>query len=589
MMSKDATYNTDALSHAKHKKMVKLLSEVNELRMPNPSLALKKAQQALEIAIALKDYAHQIKATRLYGMCQNQADAGEAVITIHKALSLARQYQPNNTRELAAINSGLGVAYCIGGNHQLGIHHLLRALSFDDCENPHIVYSNLGNVYFRVGNLEKALETWQNALLRAQEQGVQESRFELNTLYNIALANLKKEEVEKSKQIALDIIKSLQDLEKQQQSFYKLKVCVHNLLGEIYAVENNFDLALANLNEAAEMAKEQSFQSSICEVLTDKAKLYLKYDKELEAIASFQEALDCATKHDIKGQRQKILGYLSDHYQSQNQLAKAFPYLSQLHQLLQEQFKESRDKNLQKIVTEREKEIQLLEEKNKEIAEHNTILEQFAYIISHDLREPVRGITGFTNLLEKKYGKLLDERGKEYIHFILSETSSINNNLARLLEYTTFKKPQTDEIERIYIPEIINQEQEKHTRLPCKLNINCDDIHLKITSHHARTLFHELIKNAIQFRKKDEDCSVEIYSEFIDGIECIAIKDYGIGIEEQYQKKVFRIFNQLNKLESKGAGVGLAICERIISLYKGKIWIESIPNEFTILHLSIPA
>ncbi len=575
-------------NHSMEEELLKLFDEVGELRMTNPAEALKKARQALDIATSLKNYTHQIVATHLYGMCQNQTESEEAVITLHKAISLVREHQPNNTRQLALTHSGLGVAYSNGGNYQLGIHHLLRALSFDDCPNSYVVRTNLGNVYFRVDDSEKAIEMWEGGLARAREQGIQHQRFELNTLFNIALGKLKVGGLTESKQMALEVLESLEDLEGRQLAFYKLKTNVLNLLGEIYTLEDNFELALASLNKSEQMSKEQVFVLSVCEALCDKVTLFLKYGKDEQALACLHEALDYALKHDVEtSTKQKILDYLADYYKSKNQFDKAFSYSEQSRQLLQEQFKESRNKSFQKIVAEREKEIQLLETKNKEIEAHNAILEQYARIISHDLREPVRGVTSFANLLARKYSGQLGEEGKEYIRFILSETNTINTNLARLLEYASFKKPKQDEIVAVKLNQIIKEIKQEYADLSFQLKIVSDDIQLNMKPTHAKALFCELIDNAVQFRKQDTDCRIEIEHKVEEKQLCISVKDYGIGIAPHYHKKIFKIFNKINKHEGEGVGVGLAICERIAHLYKGKIQIESVPDEFTTFHIKI--
>lgn len=585
-MPEYAEYN-HVSNHSMEEQLLKLLDEAEDLRMTNPAEALKKAQQALNIATSLKNYTYQIAATRLYGMCQNQTESEEAVITLHKAISLVRQHQPNNTRELALIHSGLGIAYCNGGNYQLSIHHLLRALSFDDCPNSYVVHTNLGNTYFHVGDLEKAIERWEGGLARAKEQGIQHLRFEVNTLYNIALSKFKTGELKESKQTVLEVLESLEDLEGRQLAFYKLKANVLNLLGEIYTLEDNFEQALASLNEAELMAKEQVFVLLVCEVLCDKAKLFLKYGKDEEALAHFQEALEYTVKHDIATlKKQKILDYLVDYYKSKNQFDKAFSYLEQSRELLREKFKESRNKSFQKIVAEREKEIHLLEEKNKEVQEQNAILKQFAYIISHDLREPIRGISGFASMLNNKYSQDLDKTGNEYIKFILSEAHVMNRNLARLLQYTTIEKNE-DKIKEIDLQQIINETQRQYQDESFQLNISFEGVSIKMESQHATLLLNELIDNAVQFKKENEDCSIEITCELKEGFYHLSVKDYGIGIDASYHDKIFNIFNKINKWEGTGAGVGLAICERIIHLYKGEISVESIPNQFTIFRIKI--
>lgn len=585
-MEKNHTDPAKYTVNAEHTEMVQLIEEAAKLKDSQPATAMQKAKQAGQIAHKTKDYYYLAKSQDIVGISQIfLGNFKDAIQILEENLKFVRQHLPDNIEHLSLAYNGLGLAYLNGGKYQAALNTLLIALSFSYPPLLPSIYDNLGMIYGYIGDYNRALEFGEAGLEKIDKK--EEVAIYAQIAYNMAFVLFELGRTQEAKQG----FKKVLDLFEQNKERVSRKVHIRslNMLGEVYRREKNYSASLDTLAYALQLAQSENFTSICCDIETDKAKVYFEQADGASGIACLLSALAYINKGNLHKQKQGTLEQITSYYKKIGKFQEAFHYLEQLHQILEKQYLELRNKNFKKIVTEREKEIQLLEEKNKEIEEHNTILEQFAYVISHDLREPLRGITGFSNLLEKKYGQLLDENGKEYIHFILSETSSINNNLARLLEYTTFKKPKADEIQRIHLAKIISQEQERHTGLPCKLNINCGDIHLKMAPLHARTLFHELIKNAIQFRKKEEDCSVEIYSEFIDGLECIAVKDYGIGIEEQYQKKVFRIFNQLNKLNSKGTGVGLAICQRIINLYNGKIWIESEENDFTILHFTLPA
>ena len=97
---------------------------------------------------------------------------------------------------------------------------------------------------------------------------------------------------------------------------------------------------------------------------------------------------------------------------------------------------------------------------------------------------------------------------------------------------------------------------------------------LKMVPTHAERLFYELIDNAVKFRKEGQSCCIKIDSELKNSQQYVTIKDHGIGIAAEHHKRIFKIFSQLDK-KTKGVGVGLAICERIVGLYDGEIWVES--------------
>ena len=190
-------------------------------------------------------------------------------------------------------------------------------------------------------------------------------------------------------------------------------------------------------------------------------------------------------------------------------------------------------------------------------------------------------------MLHQKYGENLDETANEYIHFILSEAQLMNRNLARLLQYTTIKTKEEDTKE-INLEKIISEIQQQYDNESFDISIKFQGSYIKMQHQHAHILLSELISNAVRFRKENEDCSIEIKCELNEGYHLLSVKDYGIGIAPAYHSQIFKIFNKINNHEDNSAGVGLAICERIAQLYKGKISVESTLNKFSIFHVQIP-
>ncbi len=567
-------------------RMVRLYEEGHALREKTPLTALDMAQKSLDLSLSLQNYEYQILSCHLKGICLRYLSRfDEALETMKKVLDLSKEHFPNDRQKLADAFGRIASVYYDTHNNQLAINYFLRSLSVVEGEPIRGTHINLGVLYGRIGDYAKAIQYVDIAIEIAEKKN--DTYLTANHLYNKAYLYMKMEELEKAKQIIANFQKWSKTIPKKQENeVSSIKILCNGLLGAIYKKENNYQLSLEKTNEALKLAAEYSMHKVYFDILLDKANLHFMLEEEHEAMVCIEELIHEESKATIF-QKQKTLKLTETYYEEKGEPDKAYPFLKQLYEISEEELKTAKGENLKKIIVEREEEINLLEEKNREIKEHNAILEQFAHIISHDLREPIRGINGFVNLLDKYYGKGLDERGKEYIDFILSETSIINNNLARLLEYTSFKKPEAGEIASTFLPEIMQQVQQKCNPSDVPLHVSCDDIQIKMTNHHARCLFGELIANATQFRKKDEDCKVEIRHSLKDNFQHISVKDFGIGIEPKYQEKVFKIFNRLNKQENKGAGVGLAICERIIGLYNGRIWIESVPNKYTIFYIEI--
>lgn len=209
----------------------------------------------------------------------------------------------------------------------------------------------------------------------------------------------------------------------------------------------------------------------------------------------------------------------------------------------------------------------------------NEELSQFAYVASHDLKEPLRMVSSFMMLLSKKYKGKLDKQADEYIQYAVDGSERMRAMIDALLEYARVDNAQ-NAIEVVDCRKIVNDVQvdlsvlieEKNASiavddLPC---INADPIQI-------RRLFQNIIGNAIKYCA-DEKPSVHIKSEMIEGFCKISIFDNGIGIDEKSNKAVFEIFNRLHGVsEYEGTGIGLAVCKKIVERHGGEIWVE--PNK----------
>jgi len=211
-----------------------------------------------------------------------------------------------------------------------------------------------------------------------------------------------------------------------------------------------------------------------------------------------------------------------------------------------------------------------LERKNKE-------LEQFAYVASHDLQEPLRTVSNYVELLEEKYSDTADLETKKHILFIKGATSKMQNLIKDLLDISRIGRSalrsaiDCNEILRTVIVELEVSIKESDavitsTVLPIVMG---NEIELK-------QLFQNLISNAIKFRKKNVAPRITITAEEKNTEYLFTITDNGIGIPEKYKDKVFIIFQRLhNTDEYPGTGIGLATCKKIVALHNGKIWVES--------------
>jgi PAS domain S-box-containing protein len=227
-------------------------------------------------------------------------------------------------------------------------------------------------------------------------------------------------------------------------------------------------------------------------------------------------------------------------------------------------------------ITDRKKIQTELDNKTKELARSNTELEQFAYIASHDLQEPLRMVTSYLQLLESRYKDKLDQDAKDFISFAVDGSNRMRSLIHSLLEYSRINRVKAFEIidVNLLLKEVLEnlstsiKENKATIKIEDLPKINGDPILIN-------QLFQNLIQNAIKFRNTrnpqiDISCKEE-KDEYL-----FSVKDNGIGIQKEYIDKIFIIFKRLHsKGEYPGTGMGLAICKKIVERHGGKIWVES--------------
>jgi light-regulated signal transduction histidine kinase (bacteriophytochrome) len=225
---------------------------------------------------------------------------------------------------------------------------------------------------------------------------------------------------------------------------------------------------------------------------------------------------------------------------------------------------------------------QNLQKTASDLAVSNAELEQFAYIASHDLQEPLRMVTSFLSQLEKKYSDIIDEKGKQYIYFAVDGAKRMRQIILDLLEFSRVGrfdgKMETVDTNKV-VEEVVslfrNQIEETGAVVHFK------DLPVVQTFQSPfRQVIQNLISNALKYQKPDQKAVVNISAKKVESQWQFAISDNGIGIEPEYYDRIFAIFQRLhNKDEYSGTGIGLAIVKKIIEVMGGQIWIESKPGE----------
>ena len=224
----------------------------------------------------------------------------------------------------------------------------------------------------------------------------------------------------------------------------------------------------------------------------------------------------------------------------------------------------------------------------------NEELEQFAYVASHDLQEPLRMVTSFLTLIERKYNDKLDEKGLEYIRFAVEGAKNMRQIILDLLNFSRISDNQDDTInyETINLEEIIKDVCLLQSKLinEKKAQIIFKNLpKLFSTRHYLTQLFQNIISNALKYSKDEVPLKIKISSKSFKTYYLISITDNGIGIEKEYFDKIFTIFQRLHtKDEYQGNGMGLAIAKKIVDKFNGKIWVESELGVGSTFYVMIP-
>lgn len=241
-------------------------------------------------------------------------------------------------------------------------------------------------------------------------------------------------------------------------------------------------------------------------------------------------------------------------------------------------------------ITARKNAEQKLKQKNKELAQSNKELERFADVISHDLKEPLRMITSYTQLFTRKYQSLLDKDAKEIIKYALDGVQRIQLLIDDLIEYNSLGS-QIIELKPVKTGPVLENvlKDLKKEIDESQAIITYDPLpEIKCNIKQLDRLFYNLIDNAIKFHGSNP-LQIHISAMKKDKKWIFSIKDNGIGIDEKYKERIFILFQRLHGRDAySGTGIGLAICKKITELHNGEIWFESTPGKGTTFFFSFP-
>jgi len=217
----------------------------------------------------------------------------------------------------------------------------------------------------------------------------------------------------------------------------------------------------------------------------------------------------------------------------------------------------------------------------------NRELEAFSYTITHDLKSPLRSITGFSKSLLEDYSEVLDEEGKDYLQRINSSAGFLTQLIDDMLKLSKLTKAEINTVD-VNISNLVKAEiealQEAEPNRKAEIIIQ-PDIIVKGDNNLVRVVVQNLISNAWKFSAPKDTAKIEFGAEQKNGFTLCFVRDNGVGFDMNYYDKLFGTFQRLHSAEEfSGTGIGLVSAKRVIDKHKGEIWAESVLNEGTVFY-----
>ncbi len=235
----------------------------------------------------------------------------------------------------------------------------------------------------------------------------------------------------------------------------------------------------------------------------------------------------------------------------------------------------------------------LVERRTSQLAASNKHLEEFAYITSHDLQEPLRTVSSYLGLFSKRYEDSLNEDGRELLSFAIDASKHLKLQIRDLLEYSrvahTKRKMGVVEM-RTIVDEVLSNLETRITKCGARVEVSPELPAVLGDRFQLIRLVQNLVSNALKYRSPDRPPRVRIGVRLDGRFWEVSVADNGIGIEEEYRERIFAIFQRLHAQGTyEGSGIGLAICQRVVECHGGTIRVESAEGGGSIFTFTVRA
>lgn len=578
--------NTDAM----RAELVKHLDFIAANRRNAPNEAIEAANYSLTLARSLNDkHSECLLHNYIGGISLQKGNLDLGKQHLFDAFSIYNRHL-EDLDLLAKIKLSIGSYYFDVGDFENALLYFFKALHYNCKEIKTALYNNIASVYLRLNQYEEAFEYLFEGLSISEE--LQDYDRRIFFLYNIGSAyHYQKEYLN-----AINYYHQTAEAIEKINGYQYMKCLCLTRIGIVNSDLKNYDSSLKYFDKALKVSVEHYLYREEVRILRHIGETKLLV-KDIHAFIDFhKQGIEKAEKHDLPQEILKSYENLKDYYEREGLFQKAYLYATKIIEFQNKVFTKERDTKIADIADEKKHEVELLEQKNKHIESQNRMLErtnqmleEFAYVVAHDLREPLRSIISFTNLLERKNATTFDEDSKAYMDFIVKSGKHMNALLGDLLEYTTIDKREIERVD-IDVNELVSEVKFLLSASIEQTNavIVCEDLpSIYAGETHIKQLFQQLIHNAIKFNRDGVAPVIKISAKEKEHFFEFAIQDNGIGIEAAYIDKIFKIFNRLDKKNYQGTGIGLAICQKIAQMYGGRIWVKSVLNQGSIFYFSI--
>lgn len=614
--------------------------------------SLASGYDALSLAKAI-DYKEGVfYAYNLLGVGYNGIGPIDSAHHYHQlGLSLANELQDPGC--LAISKNNLGIYFLNQGNYALGLQYFQEALEHDqdlgDYVDPTSLYANIGIIHEELGDIPRAIEYYLKSSDAALAIGGKDYRaysfldlgyvaalqedYELamqhydsalvlynelgyphriaETLYYQGEIHFYREDYDKALKTqneALTVYENLGSIE-DIPSMYAI-------IGEIYETTEDYEDAIQFYLQAIERAKEGSFSSLMPRLYEELSEIYVKvedYEKAYGARMQFQELQDsffnAATRERISKlemsyqlkvreaenleltQRQAQQGII---LRQRTLIAIATGLIAILLVLLvirqyrTNQVKAELNRQLEDTVQKR---TAALKAANEQLQRSNDELERFTFIASHDLKEPLRNITSFVNLIQRKLGKSADKDLQDYMGFVTRNTKQLYALVEDILTHSRIRQGEVDDIGTVELDAVLREIQSSlsHILDEKSAKITWTDVpSLKGYRSDFYLLFKNLIENGLKYNESPTPM-IHITAKLESEDWFFACQDNGLGIAPAYHKQIFQMFTRLNNRgKYLGSGIGLATCQKIVQKYSGELWVESEEGQGSTFHFRLP-